>query len=76
MNIIRRAITSAIAITILSFSACQTTSTADFNFEDVYPWCIVAFDSMERSPQQRIQLLHDLGFEKYAYDSLLILAQK
>ncbi|WP_175288782.1 sugar phosphate isomerase/epimerase family protein [Flagellimonas eckloniae] len=34
----------------------------------MYPWCIVAFDSIERSPAERIQMLKDLGFSKYAYD--------
>jgi len=35
---------------------------------DTYPWCIVAYDSLERSPVQRIRMLKDLGFTKYAYD--------
>ncbi len=35
---------------------------------DLYPWCIVAFDSLERSPHQRISMLKDLQFDKYAYD--------
>ncbi|MGI9544848.1 MAG: sugar phosphate isomerase/epimerase family protein [Cyclobacteriaceae bacterium] len=35
---------------------------------DVYPWCIVAFDSLERSSAERINMLKKLGFVKYAYD--------
>lgn len=35
---------------------------------NVYPWCIVAFDSVERSPAERIHMLKELGFVKYAYD--------
>ena len=35
---------------------------------NVYPWCIVAYDSLERSPVQRIKMLKELGFVKYAYD--------
>lgn len=35
---------------------------------DVYPWCIVAFDSLVRSPTERIIMLKELGFDKYAYD--------
>ena len=36
--------------------------------ENLYPWCIVAFDSLERSPQQRIDMLKAFGFTRYAYD--------
>jgi sugar phosphate isomerase/epimerase len=39
-----------------------------FEMNNVFPWCIVAFDSMERSPGERIQMLKELGFDKYAYD--------
>lgn len=31
-------------------------------------WCIVPFDSEERSPAERIQMLEELGFSQYAYD--------
>ena len=36
--------------------------------ENIFPWCIVAFDSLERSPVERINMLKELGFSKYAYD--------
>ena len=36
--------------------------------KNTYPWCIVAYDSLERSPKQRIALLKEIGFNKYAYD--------
>ncbi|WP_430813958.1 sugar phosphate isomerase/epimerase family protein [Carboxylicivirga sp. RSCT41] len=35
---------------------------------ELYPWCIVAYDSLERTPAERIDMLQELGFEKYAYD--------
>ena len=38
------------------------------DIKDTYPWCIVAYDSLERSPAQRIQMIKELGFNKYAYD--------
>lgn len=31
-------------------------------------WCIVPFDSLERSPEERIEMLQRLGFTRYAYD--------
>jgi len=38
------------------------------DIRDTYPWCIVAYDSLERLPAQRIQMIKELGFNKYAYD--------
>ena len=31
-------------------------------------WCIVPFDHQDRTPEQRIDMLEELGFERYAYD--------
>ena len=36
--------------------------------ENIYAWCIVPFDSLERSPEERINMLKKLGIKKYAYD--------
>jgi hypothetical protein len=36
--------------------------------DNLYPWCIVAYDSLERSPDVRIQMMKEMGFTKYAYD--------
>ena len=35
---------------------------------ELLAWCIVPFDVKERTPSQRIAMLQDLGFNKYAYD--------
>lgn len=35
---------------------------------NVIPWCIVPYDALERTPSERIQMLKELGFDKYAYD--------
>lgn len=48
--------------------SCSQEENASIDMENVYPWCIVAFDSLERSPSQRIELLQELGFNKWAYD--------
>lgn len=42
----------------------------EFEAENLYPWCIVAYDSLDRTPQQRIDMIKEIGFEKYAYDWL------
>jgi hypothetical protein len=36
--------------------------------KDFYAWCIVPFDSVERSPSERIDMLKTLGIRRYAYD--------
>lgn len=40
----------------------------DILMEDLLAWCIVPFDSVQRNPEQRIQMLKELGFKQYAYD--------
>lgn len=56
------------SVLIFFFSACKKPPNSPFDIENLYPWCIVAYDSVERSPEQRIQMLMDFGFTKYAYD--------
>lgn len=36
--------------------------------EDMYAWCIIPHDSLKRSPQERIDMLKELGIKSYAYD--------
>jgi hypothetical protein len=36
--------------------------------DNIYAWCIVPYDSLERSPEARIAMLKKLGITKYAYD--------
>lgn len=39
-----------------------------FNKENLVAWCVVPFDSVKRTPDQRAAMLQDLGFKKFAYD--------
>ncbi|MBT8268425.1 MAG: sugar phosphate isomerase/epimerase [Bacteroidia bacterium] len=39
-----------------------------FNTEELTPWCLVNFDSLERSPTDRIAMLREMGFTKYGYN--------
>ena len=36
--------------------------------QEPFAWCIVPFDKNERTPEQRIEMLKDLGIQTYAYD--------
>jgi hypothetical protein len=54
---------------VLLLSCVTTPSSEDsFNMSNVIPWCIVPYDALERSPYERIQMLKEMGFDKYAYD--------
>lgn len=35
---------------------------------DVSPWCILGFDSLDRTPNQRIAMLKEMEFKKYGYN--------
>src|SRR6187431_710872 len=39
-----------------------------FTKYNLIAWCVVPFDSAERTPEERAQMLEDLGFKKFAYD--------
>jgi sugar phosphate isomerase/epimerase len=39
-----------------------------FDQSNLLAWCIVPFDSKNRTPEQRIEMLRRLGFSQYAYD--------
>ena len=39
-----------------------------FAMENLVAWCIVPFDSRERSHEERAQMLNDLGIRQLAYD--------
>ncbi|KAA3633982.1 MAG: hypothetical protein DWQ02_12185, partial [Bacteroidetes bacterium] len=55
-------------LSIIFYFSCSAPKDTDAALDQVFPWCIVAFDSLERSPEERIHLLKELGFSKYAYD--------
>ncbi len=56
------------AFAILMLPNCQNTKINRINMDNYFAWCIVPFDNQERSPEQRIEMLKELGFEAYAYD--------
>ncbi len=43
-------------------------SEIQLDMENYFAWCIVPFDSEKRTPEQRIEMLKELGFTSYAYD--------
>lgn len=55
--------------TITMTASCQEHKEGRIiDLENIYAWCIVPYDSLERSPEERIKMLKELGITKYAYD--------
>lgn len=56
---------------LLLFSCASKTKSVNkdlFNRENLVAWCVVPFDSVERSPVERADMLKELGFSQFAYD--------
>lgn len=52
----------------LILSACYDNVPENiFSKENLIPWSIVGFDVKERSPEQRLQMLQNLGYSQYGY---------
>ncbi|MEO9892661.1 hypothetical protein [Aurantibacter sp.] len=56
-------------LTILLLSACNSSDKKSIiQTENLYAWCIVPYDSLKRTPIERINMLKEIGITKYAYD--------
>ncbi|MCM8539681.1 MAG: ThuA domain-containing protein, partial [Lentisphaeraceae bacterium] len=40
----------------------------NFRTDKLVPWCLVPFDAKKRNPEQRAQMVKDLGLKRMAYD--------
>ena len=60
----------SIIIFINSCSSRESTESGDnlFKKDNLVAWCVVPFDSVARTPQQRAAMLKELGFSHFAYD--------
>ncbi len=48
--------------------SCTNKTEEIFKVDEVSPWCIIDFDSLDRTPKQRIAMLQKMGFTKYGYN--------
>ena len=48
--------------------AADAAPTSIWSRGNLYPWCVVPYDAKKRGPEERAQMLHDLGFTQFAYD--------
>ena len=51
-----------------SDSAKRETAQKLFSRDNLVAWCIVPFDASKRTPQQRSEMVRDLGLSRVAYD--------
>ena len=54
--------------TVFIFSCTSDSNGSLFNKENLVAWCVVPFDSVDRTPEERAAMLQELGFTKFAYD--------
>lgn len=57
----------AILLVVL-FSSCANKVEDLIKIEEVAPWCILDFDSLDRTPEQRIAMVRELGLTKYGFN--------
>jgi len=69
INMTRIILTAAISM-LLSNYICfaQKQNKNLYSKDNLIAWCIVPFDSKNRTPEQRAQMLNELGINKLAYD--------
>ncbi|WP_430408386.1 sugar phosphate isomerase/epimerase family protein [Kordia sp.] len=48
--------------------SCQKNDQQLIEIKEVSPWCILGFDAADRTPEQRIALLKELGLTKYGFN--------
>ncbi|MCB4798911.1 sugar phosphate isomerase/epimerase family protein [Neotamlana laminarinivorans] len=53
---------------ILGVSFSVNSQENAIKISEVTPWCIIGFDSKDRTPAQRIEMLKQFGFKKYGYN--------
>lgn len=59
---------AVLIVFILMFSSCQQTDKQEmFSKKNLIPWSIVGFDVKERTPEERMSMLQNLGFQQYGY---------
>lgn len=53
---------------VLLFACTNKKNNPSIKIHEVSPWCIIGFDSLNRTPKQRISMLKQMGFTKYGYN--------
>jgi len=64
----KKLLSLSILIISIYFTSCNEKSDDFINTNEVIPWCILEFDSLDRTPVERITMLKEMGFSKYGYN--------
>lgn len=57
-----------LSLLFLFISSCQENTSPLIEIDKVSAWCILGFDSLDRSPEERIAMLQELGIKKYGFN--------
>ena len=63
-----RSIAITLILAVATSSARGQPPANPFARENLVAWCIVPFDAKKRGPEERVAMLKELGFRRYAYD--------
>lgn len=66
-NLIRLNILVLVLVFLFS---CSSKVKYSIDVKEVSPWCILEFDSLDRTPKERIAMLKEMGFTKYGFDKV------
>jgi sugar phosphate isomerase/epimerase len=59
---------SLLGLVLLVGGPARAVSDPLFAPENLLAWCIVPYDSVHRTPEQRVEMLRELGFTQYIWD--------
>lgn len=59
---------SFLLLAVLTAGPARAASDPLFAPDNLLAWCIVPYDSMHRTPEQRAAMLQELGFRQYVWD--------
>lgn len=57
-----------VALLLIVTYSCSNNTKPLIKVSEVSPWCILGFDSLDRTPEQRIAMLKEMGFTRYGYN--------
>jgi hypothetical protein len=57
-----------LTILVSALFSCHSNTNEALDMDNYFAWCIVPFDNQNRTSEQRLAMLQELGFQSYAYD--------
>ena len=57
-----------IVVLLVVLISCTKKQEPLINSSDLAPWCILGFDSLNRTPEQRIKMLKEMEIKKYGFN--------